>query len=63
MRLSVGAVKEFLDKVGGPLQRPMDHAGASSNGDAPPPPLPETIFWHTESRRCSTSLIPPQGFA
>ena len=35
MRLCVGALKEFLDKVGGPLQRPTDHAGASSHGDAP----------------------------
>ena len=37
MRLRVGALKEFLDKVGGPLQRPTDHAGASSHGESPPP--------------------------
>ena len=36
MRLCVGALKEFLDKVGGPLQRPTDHAGANGQGDAPP---------------------------
>ena len=35
MRLCVGALKEFLDKTGGPLQRPTDHAGAN---DRPPPP-------------------------
>ena len=42
MRLCVGALKEFLDRVGGALQRPTDHAGASGNGDAPPPPSKAT---------------------
>ena len=37
MRLWVGAPNEFLDKVGGPLQRPTDHAGANDQGLAPPP--------------------------
>ena len=37
MRMCVGALKEFLDKVGGPLQLPTDHAGANGHGDAPPP--------------------------
>ena len=36
MRLCVGGMKEFLDKVGGALQRPTDHAGAGNNGDTPP---------------------------
>ena len=38
MRLCVGALKEFLNKVGGPLQRPTDHAWANGQGDASPPP-------------------------
>ena len=29
MHLCVGALKEFLDKVGGPLQRPTDPTGAN----------------------------------
>ena len=37
MRLCVGALKEFLDKAGGPLQRPLDHARASDLGVPPPP--------------------------
>ena len=35
--LCMGTLKEFLDKVGGPLQRPADHAGAGSNPNPPPP--------------------------
>ena len=35
MRLCVGALKEFLDKAGKPLQRPLDHARTN---DQPPPP-------------------------
>ena len=34
MCLCVGALKEFLDRAGGPLQRPLDHEGAN---DQPPP--------------------------
>ena len=30
MRLCLGALKEFLDKVGGPLHRPLDHVGANA---------------------------------
>ena len=36
MHLCVGTLKEFFDKAGGPLQRPLDHAEA--NDQAPPPP-------------------------
>ena len=28
MRLCVGTLKEFLDKAGGPLRRPLDHVWA-----------------------------------
>ena len=58
MRLCVGALKEFLDKVGGPLRRPTDHAGANSNGDTPPE-IMCWHTWHTESGRCCASLILP----
>ena len=34
MRLCVGALQEFLDHTGLPLQRPLDHEGA--NDQAPP---------------------------
>ena len=42
MCLCVGALKEFLDKVGGPLQRPTDHEVASSHVDPSPPPTPRS---------------------
>ena len=36
MRMCVGALKDFLDQVGGgALQWPTDHAGGGNNGDAP----------------------------
>ena len=38
MRLCVGAMKELLDKAGGPLQRRLDNAGATDRGFTPPPP-------------------------
>ena len=37
MRLCVGAMKELLDKAGGPLQRRLDNAGAIDQGGPPPP--------------------------
>ena len=38
MRLCVGALKEFLEHIGLPLKRPLDHEGANEQGAAPPPP-------------------------
>ena len=38
MRLCVGALKEFLEHTGLPLQRPLDHEVANEQGAAPPPP-------------------------
>ena len=38
MCLCVGTLKEFLDKVGRPLQRPTDHGRANDRGSPPPPP-------------------------
>ena len=35
MRLCVGALKEFLEHTGLPLQHPLDHEGAN---EQPPPP-------------------------
>ena len=37
MRGCVGALKEFLEHTGLPLQRPLDHEGAN---EQPPPPPP-----------------------
>ena len=37
MRLCVGALKEYLEQAGLPLQRPQNHEGANEQGAAPPP--------------------------
>ena len=54
MRLCVGAWKEFLDKVGGLLQRPTDHAGASSHGDDPPPPRDHVLAYRVWEEPCKS---------
>ena len=38
MRLCVGALKQFLDKARGPLQRLTNNARANDQGVTPPPP-------------------------
>ena len=53
MRLCVRALKEFLDKEGGTLQRPLDHEGAHDGADAPPTPV--IMCWRIESGNCSVS--------
>ena len=56
MRLCVGALKEFLDKAGAPLQHPLDHAGANDQGFPPPTPRGRPpVCWHTDSGKCSAN--------
>ena len=51
MRLCVGALKEFRDKVGGPLQRPADLAGASDQG---PPPRDHVLAYRIWEVLCKS---------
>ena len=44
MCLCVGALKEFFDKAGGSLQRPLDHARANDQGVPPPPPPSDHVL-------------------
>ena len=52
MRLCVGALKEFINKAGRPVQRPLDHAGANDLGVPPPPVI---MCRHTVSGKCSAN--------
>ena len=50
----MGALKEFLDKVGGPLQRPTDHAGANGQEDPPPPPRDRVLAYQVLEVLCKS---------
>ena len=56
MRLCVGALNEFLEHARVPLQRALNHEGASEQGAPPPPPV--IVSWRTVSGKCSASCTP-----
>ena len=51
MRLCVGALKEFLEHTGLPLQRPLDHEAAN---DQPPPPRDHVLAYRIWEVLCKS---------
>ena len=51
MRLCVGALKEFLDHTGRPMQRPLDHERAN---DQPPPPRDHALVYRIWEVLCKS---------